>query len=107
ISDGTPWRPIVHGLDIAKAIACALDAPVEAIHNETFNIGSNGQNYRVKEIAGKVAQVFTGCELSFGTQGADNRSYRVNFDKVRKHLPKFECEWDADRGVQQFHALFK
>src|SRR5438034_2472044 len=76
ISDGTPWRPLVHGLDIAKAIGCALDAPVEAIHNETFNIGSNGQNYRVKEIAEKVAQVFTGCELSFGTQGADNRSYR-------------------------------
>ncbi len=106
-SDGTPWRPLVHGLDIGRAIACALDAPVEAIENEVFNIGSNEQNYRVRDIAEKVARVFAGCTLTFGTNGADNRSYRVNFDKVRKHLPDFECEWDADRGVEQFHALFQ
>jgi nucleoside-diphosphate-sugar epimerase len=107
ISDGSPWRPLVHGLDIAKAIKLALVAPAEAIHNEVFNIGSSNQNYRVREIAEKVGNVFPGCNLSFGSQGADNRSYRVNFDKVRKHLPGFECDWDADKGVQQFYALFK
>lgn len=107
VSDGTPWRPIVHGLDIAKAILCAIEAPTDAIHNEVFNIGSTGQNYRVREIAEKVGNRFTNAKVSFGTQGADNRSYRVNFNKVRKHLPKFECEWDADKGVRQFHELFK
>jgi len=107
ISDGTPWRPLVHGLDIAQAIACAIDAPAEAIFNETFNIGNNGQNYRVKEIAEKVGKVFEGCSVSFGTQGADNRSYRVNFDKIARHLPAFKCQWDADKGVRQFHELFQ
>lgn len=107
ISDGTPWRPLVHGLDIGKAICCAIDAPTEAIDNEVLNIGSNGQNYRVREIAEKVGQVFAGCSVSFGTQGADNRSYRVSFDKLHKHLPDFECDWDADKGVQQFYDLFK
>lgn len=107
ISDGTPWRPIVHGLDIAKAIYCAIEAPTDAIFNEVFNIGSNGQNYRVREIAEKVGKVFSDAKVSFGQQGGDNRSYRVNFDKIRKHLPKFECEWDADKGVQQFHELFR
>ena len=106
-SDGTPWRPLVHGLDIAKAIACAIDAPRDAIHNQILNIGSNGQNYRVRDIAAKVEKTFPNCKLSFGTQGADNRSYRVNFDKVRRHLPDFECAWDADKGVQQFHAVFR
>ena len=106
ISDGTPWRPLVHGLDIAKAIACALDAPAEAIYNETFNVGANGQNYRVKEVAEKVAKVFPGCSMSFGSQ-SDNRSYRVNFDKIRKHLPEFQCDWDADKGVEQFYQLFR
>jgi nucleoside-diphosphate-sugar epimerase len=106
-SDGTPWRPLVHGLDIAKAICCAIEAPAEAIHNEIFNIGSNDQNYRVREIAEKVNSVFPDCSVSFGTQGADNRSYRVSFDKVRKHLPDFECDWDADKGVRQFHDLFR
>ena len=68
ISDGTPWRPLVHGLDIAQAISRALDAPAEAIYNEIFNIGSNGQNYQVKEVAEKVAKVFPDCTLSFGSQ---------------------------------------
>ena len=106
-SDGTPWRPLAHGLDIAKAIACALDAPREAIHNEVFNVGSNSHNYRVREIAEKVGEVFPDCKITFGSQGADTRSYRVNFDKIRKHLPGFECEWDADKGVRQFYELFK
>ena len=106
ISDGTPWRPLVHGLDIAGAIAAALDAPTDAIHNQVFNIGDNKQNYRVREVAEKVGQVFPNCAVTFGDQGADNRSYRVNFDKVAKHLPEFRCEWDADRGVRQMYELF-
>jgi nucleoside-diphosphate-sugar epimerase len=106
-SDGTPWRPLVHGLDIAKAILCALDAPVDAIHGQIFNIGSNAQNYRVKEVAEIVARVFPGCKLSFGTQGADNRSYRVGFDKIDKGLPGFRCEWNVEKGARQFLALFK
>ena len=107
ISDGTPWRPLIHGLDIAQAIACALEAPLEAIYNETLNVGSNGRNYRVKEVADKVAKVFPGCTLTFGSQGSDNRSYRVNFDKISKHLPKFQCAWDADKGVKQLYELFR
>ena len=107
ISDGTPWRPLAHGLDIADAIACALDAPSDAIYNEIFNVGSNGQNYQVKEVAEKVAKVFPGCTITFGSQGSDNRSYRVNFDKISRHLPKFQCAWDADKGVQQFYDLFR
>ena len=106
ISDGTPWRPLVHGLDITQAISCALDAPDEAIYDEIFNIGSNDQNYQVKEVAEKVAKVFPDCTLSFGSH-SDNRSYRVNFDKISKHLPEFRCEWDADRGVEQFYQLFR
>ena len=106
VSDGTLWRQLIHGLDIAQAIACALDAPADAIYNEILNVGSNGYNYQVKDVAEKVAKVFQGCQLTFGSQGSDNRSYRVNFDKIGRHLPKFKCEWDADKGVEQFHQLF-
>jgi nucleoside-diphosphate-sugar epimerase len=106
ISDGTPWRPLVHGLDIAQAVSCALRAPAEAIYNEIFNVGSNGQNYQVREVAEKVAKVFLDCTLTFGPH-SDNRSYRVNFDKIRKHLPEFQCEWDAEKGVEQFYQLFR
>ncbi|WP_027483716.1 NAD-dependent epimerase/dehydratase family protein [Deinococcus pimensis] len=105
-SDGTPWRPLVHGLDIARAITCVLDAPVEAVHDQILNVGDNRQNYRVREIAEIVAEALPGCALSFGEQGADNRSYRVNFDKIHARLPDFRCEWDARAGARQLAALF-
>lgn len=105
-SDGTPWRPLVHALDICKAIICALEAPRDIVHNQIFNVGDTAQNYQVKEIASIVAEIFTGCKLSFGNQGADNRSYRVSFQKINSVLPGFKCEWDAVRGAQQLFDLF-
>lgn len=107
VSDGTPWRPLAHGLDIAKAIACVLCAPREAIHNEIFNVGDTAHNYTIKEIAEIVAEVFPGCQLSFGKQGSDNRSYRVSFEKIKTKLPGFKCDWDARRGAQQLHDVFE
>lgn len=106
-SDGTPWRPIVHGLDIAQAIIAVLEAPVEAVANEVFNVGDTEHNYRVREIAEIVGDVFPGCSVSFGSPSSDNRSYRVAFDKIRKHLPTFKCKWDARRGAEQLLELFK
>jgi nucleoside-diphosphate-sugar epimerase len=106
ISDGTPWRPLVHALDICKALYCVLEAPKEAIHGQIFNVGDTNQNYQVKEIAEIVAETFPGCQLSFGDQGSDNRSYRVSFEKINTQLPGFKCEWDARRGAKQLFDLF-
>jgi nucleoside-diphosphate-sugar epimerase len=105
-SDGTPWRPLVHALDIGLAIALTLEAPRERVHGEVLNVGATEQNYRVREVAEIVGDVFTGCKLSFGDPSADNRSYRVAFDKIRTVLPDFACEWDARRGAQQLHDVF-
>ena len=106
-SDGTPWRPLVHVLDICEAIACALEAPRDAIHGEVFNVGHDADNYQVREIAQIVADVYPGCELSFGPSGGDNRSYRVSFARIRDHLPGFGCAWDARKGARQLHDVFE
>jgi nucleoside-diphosphate-sugar epimerase len=105
-SDGTPWRPLVHALDIGQAIARALEAPRERVHGEVLNVGSSEQNYRVREVAEIVGDVFSGCKLSFGEPSPDNRSYRVSFDKIADVLPGFRCEWDARRGAEQLQAVF-
>jgi len=106
-SDGTPWRPIVHALDICRAIKEALIAPLEAIHNQVFNVGDTSHNYRIRQIAETVATVFPGCRLAFGRSGSDHRSYRVSFEKIREHLPNFRCEWNAERGARQLYDLFQ
>jgi nucleoside-diphosphate-sugar epimerase len=106
-SDGTPWRPMVHALDICQAIIAVLEAPREAVANEVFNVGDTGHNYRVREIAEIVGDVFPGCVVSFGPPSPDNRSYRVSFDKIQKHLPTFKCRWNARRGAEQLLELFR
>ncbi|HYO18271.1 MAG TPA: SDR family oxidoreductase [Dermatophilaceae bacterium] len=106
-SDGTPWRPLVHALDITQAIRRSLDAPREVVHDEVFNVGDSAHNYRVREIAEIVAEAFPGCEVSFGDNGGDNRSYRVSFEKIANKLPGFSCEWDARRGAQQLASVFR
>jgi nucleoside-diphosphate-sugar epimerase len=105
-SDGTPWRPLVHALDIGKAIVCALEAPRDIIHNQVFNVGDTSNNYRVKEIAETIAKVFKGCALTFGENGSDNRSYRVSFEKINTQLPGFKCDWNAQRGAEQLFNVF-
>jgi hypothetical protein len=94
-------------LDIVRAIIAVLQAPIEAIHNEVFNVGDTSHNYCVREIADVVCEVFPGCHVSFGAPGQDNRSYRVSFEKIRRHMPEFRCAWDARRGAKQLYDLFK
>jgi nucleoside-diphosphate-sugar epimerase len=106
-SDGTPWRPLVHVLDICEAIACCLKAPRDIVHNQIFNVGNNAENYQVKEIAQIVADVFPDCRLTFGTSNGDNRSYRVSFDKIYTKLPGFECRGNARMGATQLREVFE
>lgn len=107
LSDGTPWRPLVHALDICQAIYLSLIAPEDAIRGQIFNVGSSEQNYRIIDIANIVAAEFPGCKLTVGAPSSDNRSYRVSFDKIKRVLPEFECQWTAEKGARQMHALFE
>jgi nucleoside-diphosphate-sugar epimerase len=106
-SDGTPWRPLVHVADICEAIVSALTAPQQQIHNEVFNVGDDTQNYRVREIAEVVRKIFEGASVSFSQQGGDNRSYRISFQKIRRHLPEFQCRWTAERGARELEEIFR
>ena len=107
ISDGMPWRPLVHVKDISKAFACVLETPVEAVHNQVFNVGDTAENFRVREIAEIVGSAFPGCRTTFGDSGGDNRSYRVSFDKINSSLPGFSCEYNAEKGAAELYQIFK
>lgn len=106
VSDGSPWRPIVHIEDICEAMRCAAEAPADAINGQVFNVGASSENFRVREIAAIVSQAFPGCEVSAGPPSADNRSYRVSFDKIATRLPGFRARWTAKQGAEELHRLF-
>ena len=105
-SDGSPWRPLVHVLDICKAIKCCLEANKEVIHNQIFNVGHDEDNYQIREIATIVADAFPGCEVVFGKSDGDDRSYRIAFTKINNQLPGFRCDWTARKGAAQLSELF-
>jgi nucleoside-diphosphate-sugar epimerase len=106
-SDGTPWRPLVHVEDICGAIEAALRAPAERVRGAILNVGATPENYRVREIAAIVAEVFPGCELAVGTSAGDNRSYRVSFDRIARVLPEFTCRRRVRDGARELRALFE
>ncbi len=105
-SDGTPWRPFVHVLDISHAAACILEAPRDIIHNEIFNVGSDSQNHQVRTVAEIVGSQIPGCSLAFGDSSADKRNYRADFTKIHEQLPGFECAWSVERGVADLLSTF-
>jgi nucleoside-diphosphate-sugar epimerase len=106
-SDGSPWRPVVHIMDICEAIYRTLDAPAAAVNGQVFNVGATTENYRVRELAETVASAFPGCEVTVGQKSADNRSYRVSFDKIATKLPGFACSWTAKKGAEELRELFE
>ncbi|MEV3869663.1 NAD-dependent epimerase/dehydratase family protein [Streptomyces sp. LE64] len=108
LSDGTPWRPLVHAVDIARAFEAALTAPREAVHDRAFNIGSETNNVTVAEIAEQVAEAVAGSRVVItGETGADPRSYRVDFSRFRAAVPGFDCEWTVKRGALELADAYR
>jgi nucleoside-diphosphate-sugar epimerase len=107
-SDGTPWRPLVHIEDIARAFLAVLHAPREFVHNEAFNVGRTTENYQIRDIADMVRDVVPGSRIKYAPGGRpDPRCYRVDCDKIARRLPEFQPQWTARRGIEQLYAAFK
>ncbi len=108
LSDGTPWRPLVHAADIARAFAAALTAPRDAVHDKAFNIGTERNNVTVAEIANEVVEAVPGSTLRItGEAGADPRSYRVDFSRFRAAIPGFDCEWSVKAGAVELIEAYQ
>jgi nucleoside-diphosphate-sugar epimerase len=107
-SDGTPWRPLVHVQDVCRAFRAALEAPRERVHDRAFNVGREGENYRVREVADLVQAAVPGSAIDFAEGGGpDPRCYRVDFSRIRRALPGFEPAWSVAQGVEELVAAFR
>ncbi|MEL7297284.1 MAG: SDR family oxidoreductase [Pseudomonadota bacterium] len=106
-SDGTPWRPLVHIEDISLAVICALNAPRDVAHNLAVNVGTNTENYQMRDLAQMVKDTVPNCDIEYA-EGAspDERCYRVNFDKIRDVFPDFKPRWTALKGVEQCYESY-
>jgi nucleoside-diphosphate-sugar epimerase len=107
LSDGTPWRPLVHAEDIAAAFVALLDADPKAVSGTALNIGRQGENHRVRDIAAAVAQTVPGCKVEItGETGHDPRSYRVDFSRIARLVPAFQPQWTMREGAAELYAAY-
>jgi nucleoside-diphosphate-sugar epimerase len=107
-SDGTPWRPLVHVEDIARAFIAALRAPRERVHNQAFNVGRTEENYQIRDLASMVEEIVPGSRVKYAKGGGpDLRCYRVNCDKIARMLPEFQPQWSVRQGIEQLYAAYK
>jgi nucleoside-diphosphate-sugar epimerase len=106
LSDGTPWRPLVHARDIAAAFLLALEAPIGQVHCAAYNVGTESNNLTVAEIAQSVVDVVPGAGLLItGETGSDPRSYRVDFSAFRDELG-FEAKWSIPDGAAELYKEY-
>ncbi len=107
-SDGSPWRPIVHVEDIARAYVAALEADRTLVHNEAFNVGQTTENYQVREIAEMVRDIVPGSKIAFASGAApDTRNYRVDCNHIARTLREFKPQWTCRRGIEQLYAAYQ
>jgi len=108
MSDGSPWRPIVHVRDVADASLAMLEAPADVVRGVGFNVGADTENYQVRDLATIVHDTFPGCTIEYAEgAGPDPRSYRVDFGKLRRALPEFATKWTAADGARQLRDAFE
>jgi nucleoside-diphosphate-sugar epimerase len=94
------WRPFVHVDDVARALVMILQAPVEVVANEAFNIGGDNQNYTLGEVARLIGMQVADAKIITDADCPDRRNYRVSFQKVWSRLG-FEPAWTLERGIAQ------
>lgn len=107
MSDGTPWRPLIHCKDIARAFVAFMEAPREAIHNRSVNVGGDAENYQVRDVADIVRRLVPGAGVVYtGEVGKDPRDYRVDFSRLGEVVPDFRLEYTLASGMEELVAQF-
>ena len=109
LSDGTPWRPVVHIRDVCSAFIAGLEAPLEIVAGRSYNVGIPNGNFSVRDLAEAAQRAVPGTELKFmGQHGGDSRTYKVSFERILSELSEwFKPEWNLDSGGRELVAFFK
>jgi nucleoside-diphosphate-sugar epimerase len=103
-SDGSPWRPLIHCRDIARAFVAFAKAPREAVHNKAVNVGANKENFQVRDVGNQVERLVPTAKITYtGEVGADPRNYRVKFEMLGRVLPDFKLQYDLQSGMEELH----
>jgi nucleoside-diphosphate-sugar epimerase len=106
VTGGEAWRPHVHVQDVAQAFLLAGEASHQKATGETFNVGSDKNNFTISETAVMVASQIPGTKIDYIDVVEDLRSYRVSFDKIR-HVLGFAVRYRIEDGVREVRQMLE
>ncbi|MDC0044600.1 SDR family oxidoreductase, partial [Pelagibacteraceae bacterium] len=89
LTDGSPWRPVIHVKDVCKAFIAGIIAPINIVESQVFNVGSFDGNFRVRDLARIVKSKFKKSKIKYLNSHTDPRSYQVSFDKIFSKLSNY------------------
>ena len=98
------WRPYVHVGDVARGIATVIDAPVESVGNQVFNVGNTDQNYQKAQLVDLIKPYAPDANIEYVQKNEDPRDYRVSFDKIKAALA-FEVNHTVEQGINEIAQL--
>jgi nucleoside-diphosphate-sugar epimerase len=108
MSDGTPWRPLIHIEDMSRAILAVLSGERDAVGGQAFNVGRSEENYQVRELAEIVEETVGDCEIEYAGSGdPDPRSYRVDFTRFEDAFPDAGLRWTARDGARELLDAYR
>jgi len=108
LSDGSPWRPVVHVQDVCKAFIAGIEAPSELVGGKAFNVGIPKGNFTVRDLAEAAQKTVPGSKLVFLNEHTDARTYRVSFKRILSELKDYyQPEWDIYKGGEELVEFFK
>jgi len=108
MSDGTPWRPLVHIEDISRRSPRCWWRRARRSTTRPFNVGADSENYQVRDLAEMVREQVPNSVVAYAGQSSpDPRNYRVDFGKIRALVPGFTPVWNARKGAAETHQAFQ
>ena len=107
MSDGTPWRPVVHVKDVCKAFIAGLEAPSSIVSAKAFNVGILNGNFTIRDLAEAANRSVPNSQLVFTGEHRDSRTYKVSFNRILTDLNDYyNPDWDLDRGGKELVDFF-
>lgn len=104
IYNGEQWRPFIHVCDVAQAVVQTVEAPLESVSGEIFNVGDERHNFTLAQVADKIKSRIPHTRVEY-VENSDRRNYRVSFSKFQNCVG-FHAQYTLEDGIEEIQEAF-
>ena len=107
-SDGSPWRPLIHCRDMARAFQLFIENDPTIVNSKPINVGFEMENFQVKEVGSGVQDAWPEGIVSYAPSASiDPRDYKVSFELLKSIFPEFAPEHPLRKGIPELRKFLE